>query len=627
MDIYTASMIWKRYLDFEVDEYEDLIETSADETLTKEAKKRIIYLFHRQFSMPLIGNDRLLRGMDRLLSSICNEADLAIIQPDKIQKLFESSKAELESRLVFEDYIQSDSFDSMTLDEASRVKSWKAYIALEINEHKYSRAQRLYERAVLNCQVSSDIWNDYLDFAMTTLKSWPLIADITIRMVKIFKSDIHVWRARFMALEHLNQEDELIKAFSSSMSSWFTSAEDYLSVLFMKTSYYRRKIQRLSETVIELETKLLLSAAILSMRLSSAELEAFMEKYYESWFDGWLKVYLFEISVEDEVVERLSDRFSSLPVIPLDNIDSIDDNINFQELSITSEAVDIWERAVKRFGRNSNIWKEYIHWSRFHQGIETTRKLFKRMISLASDNHLQLYQDWLQFEYQVGGLHDIQTVWAKIRSVTAKETSKIENVKHSAADMNKKKRLVESASTDDQDKTSKKARYDEPNAESNVSDVASMIPDATTQSRELIPKIVVKNLSFNSSVDVIRNHFSSCGELKSVDLLLAKSGRSRGIADITFVNFESVKNALQLHESILDGRPILVEKWTSDALRIAKPASEESLPTDKLTVFVSKISLTLGEDALKEFLVANCGEISDIKLAVDKYTKKSKVRC
>jgi Tfp pilus assembly major pilin PilA len=643
MDIYTASMIWKRYLEFEVDEYEDLMETSAKDTFAKEAKKRIISLFHRQFSIPLIGNDRLLKDMDRILSSICDEADLVIIQPEKIQRLFDSSKAELDSRLVFEDYIQSEAFESMKLDESARLKSWRAYIALEINEHKYSRAQRLYERAVLNCQTNRDIWNDYLEFAISTLKSWSLVADVSIRMVKVFKTDIKVWQARFLALEHLNKEEELLRAYATAISSWFSSAEDYLCILFTKSSYYRRKIQRLvlSETT-DLETKLTLSAAILSMRLSSAELEAFMEKYYESWFDGWLRVYLFQVAVEDEVIERLSDQFASLPTIPLDAATGDDSEMTFPEMSISSEALNVWERSVKRFGKNAVMWKEYIAWSRFHQSKEATRKLYKRMLSLLADNALPSYQDWLQFEYQVGSLLDIQAVWTKIQTIAAKEAIKVDEKKHAKAaakDSNLKKRGLDAPATAQQDESfsSKRVRIEE-NSLTNATSTAHTADESTSSGKPAkIPepspapvttKIVVKNLSFNSTVDGIRDHFSSCGEVKSVDLLLAKSGRSRGIADINFMDAASVDAALRLHESILDGRAIHVERWMPDALQIAKPpltSSEESLPTEKLTVFISRVSLSLSEDALKEFLVASCGEIADIKLAIDKFTKKSKV--
>ena len=87
----------------------------------------------------------------------------------------------LEARLPFEEKVSN-----VDEDICSRIRSWKAYIDFEIKDDKLSRAQRLYDRAVLeilnepnssdeNSSTILEFFNDYVYFAAAVVKDFKLL--------------------------------------------------------------------------------------------------------------------------------------------------------------------------------------------------------------------------------------------------------------------------------------------------------------------------------------------------------------------------------------------------------------------------------------------------------------------
>ena len=73
-------------------------------------------------------------------------------------------------------------------------------------------------------------------------------------------------------------------------------------------------------------------------------------------------------------------------------------------------------------------------------------------------------------------------------------------------------------------------------------------------------KIFVASLSWNTSEEGLRGHFSPIGEIEDAVLIKDRdTGRSRGFGFITFANDEDANRAIQeLDNSELDGRNIKV---------------------------------------------------------------------
>jgi RNA recognition motif-containing protein len=139
--------------------------------------------------------------------------------------------------------------------------------------------------------------------------------------------------------------------------------------------------------------------------------------------------------------------------------------------------------------------------------------------------------------------------------------------------------------------------------------------------------IIIKNLSFNSSVEEMSAHFAICGKIQDARLVLSKLGKSRGQAIIVFAEIIFAEAAIKLHESLLENRPISVEFATAPTEKVKEvdqlvsnkvPAAQH--PT---TVFVSKFSQDVTNDILSN-IFRQCGEIVEARVVIDKRTGKSK---
>jgi nucleolin len=71
--------------------------------------------------------------------------------------------------------------------------------------------------------------------------------------------------------------------------------------------------------------------------------------------------------------------------------------------------------------------------------------------------------------------------------------------------------------------------------------------------------VIVRNLSFSVDENKLRSHFSACGNIKGVRIMMNEEGRSKGFGFVDFYNTESAKSAINKAGEKLDGRPINVE--------------------------------------------------------------------
>ena len=71
-----------------------------------QAKVQLIKLYHRQFSLPLLGNEQCLLEMQNVLETFCEESDVhAYIRPDQLTKKLQESIAMRDARLTFEMFL------------------------------------------------------------------------------------------------------------------------------------------------------------------------------------------------------------------------------------------------------------------------------------------------------------------------------------------------------------------------------------------------------------------------------------------------------------------------------------------------------------------------------------------
>jgi len=128
-------------------------------------------------------------------------------------------------------------------------------------------------------------------------------------------------------------------------------------------------------------------------------------------------------------------------------------------------------------------------------------------------------------------------------------------------------------------------------------------------------KVRLGNLSFDldGNSEEIKEHFSSCGEIKNVELIQNREGRFAGVAVIEFETAEGATNALARNEEEFHGRKMFLsypkEEKTGGGASTKGPSEK---PEGCTSVFIANLSYQISEDEVYEFF-SKCGNVKEIR--------------
>ena len=591
VDVCTGPIFWKLYRDFEIEECEDLLETSTDPNSVQNAKSHVIRVFRRQLALPLVDNEQVLREFDEFLSRICVESDLHLIDPQSLQMKYASAIEERTERIDFENGLVSEDCKYLST-EHQYSQFWKPYIEFEEQKSEMSRVQRLFERALMECRSYIGCWDDFTAFARYDVKNWNLVEDILGRCSKLHREDVRIWRQLLQAMEVVNRPGELLsKTIHTALQNVFAHAEDYVTLLCCGCDYYRRMLLSVKSTGGTTKKEEII-LAIERLRTSFDSAEAFLETYYPSWVEGFLILIRYRVRVEEELIAEASESMPS----PLHS-------------KYCSQAEKIWERAIKKFSKHSQVWLECIQWGRANGNTDFCRSLFKKGIASVIDPHT-LSGSWVQFECQSGAMESLLEAEEKFRA--HRPAPLIEDISHHE--------FVNLPIARDTHFRSEKRKMDEESNHIGVVDdnehnikKSKAAPPNITKPRKF--PVFLKNLSFECSQKDIENHFASCEGLLEVKLVLLQGRKFRGSATIDFESEKGQSQAMRLHGTLLLGREVVVE-----ILR----AEEGNSTIQPTTVFVSKMNRETSTEELRSHF-ESCGAIIAARIILDKISGKSKV--
>ena len=297
------------------------------------------------------------------------------------------------------------------------------------------------------------------------------------------------------------------------------------------------------------------------------------------------------------------------------------------------------------------IWLQYLNFlteESCTRDIVFCRKVYKRAVAMTTASIMQyqptshipkeylthqpssspgglLYNHWQTFESRYGEANDVLAVMKKYRKYSVKYSSANSaknNIKtksnDSSAAINKKRGSDRDggdvdASHDDKP-LSKKSKSDEKcfsdllgKANSKI-DVVKAKSEGSDVGTTIIPgkySLYVKNIDFSVTEEDLKNVFKAnkyCdgggsgveGPSVVVRLTKTKGGKSRGMAHVDFPSLEKREEAMHLHNTLVKGRPITVERFVQSAYTVV-----DYHPS---TIFIKNMTRDTNEENITEYL-------------------------
>ena len=426
-DVFTGSEIWKFYREFEVDEHEDLVELGGDAVDIQKSKERFIKVYNRQLSLPLVGNEETLREFEQRLGDLCVVSDAGLINPSELEKKVVAAKELREGRLLYEMHLFSDKYESSNVSE--RETFWVSYITYEKKQAQLSRAQRLYERAVLDCSTSQLLWLDFTDFALSTLKNWQLLASVVKRALKVFRSSVFLWRLLFLSLEGSQESaEEFPSLLQAALSSGLGNVEEYLDIYLCHCDYHRRQLES-SNSKLQIQTQAhaalpeglveRAAAQVEALQAALQQVQAFLSSYGTQWVAGWWRFCKYQAQIEATLVAPVRATLAQIeeeePAGPVLSFGAKATAKKLPKAHKLLPGSEVWETATKLFPTSYFIWSECVTWAKHQREFEHCRKLYRKMTNLQLDvSAAEVCKEWVSFEQQYGSLQEIQAALTRV---------------------------------------------------------------------------------------------------------------------------------------------------------------------------------------------------------------------
>ncbi|KAL0927795.1 hypothetical protein M5K25_002005 [Dendrobium thyrsiflorum] len=369
-----GSNIWEAYREFEQAVFLT-IDGSDNEEKVKQAQ-RIRALFHRQLSVPLVNlrstltDYKLWEAEQGNPNDVNSEFDGV---PSNIVSAYQKSLEMGNARASYE--AQLSNHDATEVD---RLQHFVNYIKLEDSIGDPARVQVLYERALADFPVSSDLWLGYTSYLDRTLKVSEFVKDVYSRATRNCTWIGQLWINHMLALERLSaSEKELSTVFERAIQCSFPGFQEYLDLFLTRIDGLRRRI---SSTVAK--------------------------------EDG------LDYSLIRETFQRAADYFS-LQVVSINDLLHLYAYWARLEGTLGNDFVaarGVWESLIKKSGSLLEVWQGYLAMEIGMGHINEARSIYKRCYSkrFQGTGSEDICHSWLRFEREYGTLDDLDLSVKKV---------------------------------------------------------------------------------------------------------------------------------------------------------------------------------------------------------------------
>ncbi|XP_010433793.1 PREDICTED: squamous cell carcinoma antigen recognized by T-cells 3-like [Camelina sativa] len=547
-----GNRIWEGYRAFE----EGVLAAIDDADVEEKNKQiqRIRSIFHRHLSVPLKNLSSTLitykaweleQGIDLDIGSDdLNKVSPQVAAANKKAQQMYSERAHLEEHISNKD-----------LSDTEKFQEFMNYIKFEKTSGDPTRVQAIYERAVAEYPVSSDLWIDYTVYLDKTLKVGKAITHAYSRATRSCPWTEDLWARYLLALERGSApEKEIYAVFEKSLQCTFSSFEEYLDLYLTRVDGLRRRM--------------------LSSKISETLDYSLIRETFQQASD-----YLMPHMQNTDSLLHLHAYWANL------------------ELSIGKDlagARGVWDSFLKKSGGMLAAWYAYIDMEVHLGHVKEARSLYRRCYTRKFDGtgSEDICKGWLRFEREHGDLEDFDIAFQKVmprleelqlirlqqESTPVKPPAglKEHNSQKSTREKRKAGQNVEDESLAKRQKT-KGRKVNEvdvgqsatvPNIKSENGKAADSNKEESEDTKPLKPKIYtdectafLSNLSVKVQEEDIRKFFSNVGGVDSIRILHHKdTGKPRGLAYVDFVNDEHLAAAIAKNRKMFFGKKISIAR-------------------------------------------------------------------
>ncbi|XP_019052707.1 PREDICTED: squamous cell carcinoma antigen recognized by T-cells 3-like isoform X2 [Nelumbo nucifera] len=564
LHIVEGNKIWEAYREFE-----QAIFHTIDDNNNEEKEKQIQCIrsiFHRQLSVPLVDLRSTLlayKAWEVVHGNLCesNSSDLDGI-PNHVASAYQKAMEMYNARIPYEQQISKQGED-----DNEKLQHFMTYLKFEQSCGDPARIQLLYERAVAEFPISSDLWIKYTQYLDHILKIPNVAKCVYSRATRNCTWIGELWVRYLLSLERAHaSEEELSAVFEQSLQCSFSSIEEYLDLFLTRVDGLRRRIS------------------------PTNALE-----------DG------LDCTMIRDTFQRAKE-YLSLHLMSNDNLLHLHAYWAHLELNLAKDPVaarGVWESFLKTSGSMLEAWQSYIRMEIEAGHIKDARSLYKRCYSkrFSGTGSEDICHSWLRFEREFGSLEDFDLAVRKVtprleelRLFRAQQESKsvsITTVKEIPAKVVSQKRKSGTRLTDEQSqpKLQKYAAYHskgvlaEDTTRKSAEDV-KFIDDKTNKPKSTDEQringstskntkyrdqctVFVSNISFEAKEEHLREFFSDVGGVTAIRILRNKfNGKSRGLAYIDFSDETHLVAAVSKNKKQLLGKKLSIVR--SDPKRSQK---------------------------------------------------------
>ncbi|XP_051200677.1 uncharacterized protein [Lolium perenne] len=366
LHVTEGSKLWEAYR-----EYEMAILTMSDGNDEEKAKQvqRIRVLFHRQLSVPLADIESTLaeyKSWEAEEGSTKDQDSQFDDVPPNVLSAYKKASEMYNARKQYEDQL-SDTTES----EINKLQVFLKYIKFEESCGDPARVQILYERAVSELPVSSDLWMGYTSYLDRALKVPAILKSVYHRATRNCTWISDLWVRYLLSLERIHaSEDELRHVFEHAIQCSFPSMKEYLDIYLTRVDSLRRRMPAGLDFEVIRQT-FVGAAEFLSPQLGTEEL---------------LLLHAYWAKLECNIGKDLA------------------------------AARGVWENTIKKSGSVLEVWQHYISMETEMGHIHEARSLYKRCYSkkFAGSGSEAICHAWIRFEREHGTLDDYDLAIKKV---------------------------------------------------------------------------------------------------------------------------------------------------------------------------------------------------------------------